>query len=259
MPSVLPISEELNSLLVQTLRVSWSERPSRKKLHEGVENINTFYSDDVIFEGSLAQCPWEAGMDPGNRTMPKTVEKCPVPNIPEGVEPYCVFSMSAVASGFKSQASGNAEMSRWDEEDARCNMRHSGIYDDDGMHTPYDTRSGHSSFSSDHSSPRTPSSANATGYRNYDLASAYNTYDGQRYYDAKLAIYPIAGSSVEDINDNRFVSLVFLATPVAESKQLFRHTSRVNIHGWVLHAQTILLAQHFGLRCGGIATAFHIL
>ena len=80
LPSVLPISEELNSLLVQTLRVSWSERPSCKKLHEGVENINTFYSDDVIFEGSLARCPWEAGMDPGNGTMPKTVKKCPVPN-----------------------------------------------------------------------------------------------------------------------------------------------------------------------------------
>jgi len=238
LPSVLPISEELNSLLIQTLRISWSERLSLKKLREGVESINTFYSDDVIFEGSLARCPWEAGMDLGNETTPETVDKRPVPNIPEGVEPYCVFSMSAVGSGFKSQASGMdgyAEMSRWDEEDVRYNMRHSGIYDDDGMHTPYDTRSGHSSFSSDHSSPRTPSSANATGYRNYGLGSAYNTYDGQRYYDAKSAIYPTAGSSVEDIDDNRFVSSVFLATPVAESKQFFRHPESTYTDGYCMH------------------------
>jgi len=238
LPSVLPISEELNSLLVQTLQISWSERLSLKKLREGVESINSFYSDDVIFEGSLARCPWEAGLDLGNGPTSESVDKRPVPNIPEGVEPYCVFSMSAVASGFKSQASGMDEyvdMSRWDEEDARYNMRNNGIYDDDGMHTPHDTRSGHSSFSSDHSSPRTPSSANATGYRKYDLASPYNTYDGQRYHDGKSAIYPTAGLSVEDIDDNRFVSSVFLATPVAESKRYFQHPESTHVDGYRMH------------------------
>jgi len=236
-PSVLPISEELNNLLIQTLDIKWSKRLSLEEVREGVESINSFYSDSVIFEGSLARCPWEAGQDLGNGTTHQPVDKRSVPKVPDGVEPYCVFSMSGVASGFKSQANGRdeyANMSTWEEEDIRHNLRHNRIdeYDDDRMHIPYGM-SGESSFSSDPSSPVTPSSVNATGYREFDLASGYNTYDGKRYYDTKPTIYPAPGLDIDD--DDRFASSVFLATPVADSKHFFRHPERPYVGEYRMH------------------------
>ncbi|KDR80302.1 hypothetical protein GALMADRAFT_62806, partial [Galerina marginata CBS 339.88] len=42
LPSVLPISEELNDILVQTLDIDWRGRLSLSELRAGVQNISTF-------------------------------------------------------------------------------------------------------------------------------------------------------------------------------------------------------------------------
>lgn len=62
-PSVLPISRELNEVLVRMLRINWRERITLPELREMLEAIDNFYSDDVIFESSMARCPWEEGLD----------------------------------------------------------------------------------------------------------------------------------------------------------------------------------------------------
>lgn len=62
LPTVLPISDEVNALLVRTLAVDWRHRISLRDMRIVVKSIRNFYSDDVLFEDSMARCPWEAGI-----------------------------------------------------------------------------------------------------------------------------------------------------------------------------------------------------
>ncbi|KAK1229766.1 Serine/threonine protein kinase [Marasmius sp. AFHP31] len=63
LPTVLPISQELNDVLVRMLEIDWRERMTIAELRQAIEEVDTFYSEGVILEGSMARCPWEAGMD----------------------------------------------------------------------------------------------------------------------------------------------------------------------------------------------------
>ncbi|KAG6812468.1 hypothetical protein H0H92_002733 [Tricholoma furcatifolium] len=68
LPTVLPISPEINDILVQMLEVDWRERMTLREVRHAIEDVQTFYSDTAIFEGSMARCPWEAGMDIDSET-----------------------------------------------------------------------------------------------------------------------------------------------------------------------------------------------
>jgi len=78
LPTVLPISDEVNALLVHVLDVDWRRRLTVTEMKECVKRIDNFYSDDVVFEGSMARCTWELGMDIGSDTgesqQPEAVE-----------------------------------------------------------------------------------------------------------------------------------------------------------------------------------------
>ncbi|KAF9262243.1 kinase-like protein [Marasmius fiardii PR-910] len=63
LPTVLPISQELNVVLVRMLEVDWRQRMTIPELRQAIEELDTFYSEGAIFEGSMARCPWEAGME----------------------------------------------------------------------------------------------------------------------------------------------------------------------------------------------------
>lgn len=63
LPSVLPISVEVNEILVKMLDVDWRERMTLREVRYAIEEVTNFYSDGVVFEGSMARCPWEAGME----------------------------------------------------------------------------------------------------------------------------------------------------------------------------------------------------
>lgn len=63
LPSVLPISPELNDILVRVLDVDWRRRMTLRQLRRAIENLDSFYADGVVFDGSLARCPWEVGAD----------------------------------------------------------------------------------------------------------------------------------------------------------------------------------------------------
>jgi len=152
--SVLPISDELNDILVQILETDWTARMSLNAFRDAVESISTFYADNVIFEGNLARCPWEAGVD---LTADEPVKKRSVPPIPKGVEPYWVVSTSATTS-FKSQASIMDISVRpcWQGYSDPVSSSVSEVYEPG---TPYES-STRSSCSSDVSTPATPCSLN---------------------------------------------------------------------------------------------------
>ena len=205
--SVLPISEELNHILVQVLEIDWTARISLIDLRAAVEDVSTFYADHVIFEGGLAKCPWEAGVDFGNGTADEPLaKKRPPPPIPEEVEP-CVFSMSPTMDvsarpcwqGYSYPKSSNVR----------------GVYDDEPG-SPYDS-SARSSCSSDSSTPATPCSVNQG---NHDFARVKldvdATYGRQRHCHAKInftSFQPASWEEEEEENDeeHRF-TYSFMAT-----------------------------------------------
>ncbi|KIM44033.1 hypothetical protein M413DRAFT_373720 [Hebeloma cylindrosporum] len=65
LPRVLPISLEINDILVRMLEVDWRERMGLREIRYAIEEVTRFYSDGVVFEDTMARCPWEAGMDIG--------------------------------------------------------------------------------------------------------------------------------------------------------------------------------------------------
>jgi serine/threonine protein kinase len=68
LPKILPISPELNDVLVMILTVEWRARPSIPEIRAAIKEVATFYSADAIFEGNIARCAWETGLDLGTGT-----------------------------------------------------------------------------------------------------------------------------------------------------------------------------------------------
>ena len=71
LPSVLPISAEVNEILLRTLDINWRNRISLSELRRAIKGVSTFYADDVVFEGSMARCSWEAGIDITQGSQPE--------------------------------------------------------------------------------------------------------------------------------------------------------------------------------------------
>ncbi|KAF4583431.1 hypothetical protein EYR38_002182 [Pleurotus pulmonarius] len=62
LPTVLPISPEINAILVRMLALDWRQRMTIPELRMALSEVDSFYSEDVIFDGSMAKCVWEAGV-----------------------------------------------------------------------------------------------------------------------------------------------------------------------------------------------------
>ena len=75
LPSVLPISHEVNAILVRMLEVDWRKRMTLRDVRYAIERVDNFYSDGVVFEGSMARCPWEAGMEIDNSSSSSTPDE----------------------------------------------------------------------------------------------------------------------------------------------------------------------------------------
>ncbi|KAF9449297.1 hypothetical protein P691DRAFT_728189 [Macrolepiota fuliginosa MF-IS2] len=63
LPTILPISSEVNKILVGMLEVDHRRRTPVHEIRQAVQDVTTFYSDGVIFEASMARCPWDSGTD----------------------------------------------------------------------------------------------------------------------------------------------------------------------------------------------------
>ena len=181
--SVLPISDEFNDILVQTLEADWTARMSLIDLRDAVAGVSTFYSENVIFEGSLARCPWEAGVDLGNGTADKPlVNRRAVPPIPNGIEPCYVFSMSATTSLVSTT---DMSVRHGYSDPVSCNVR--AVYDDEPG-TPYQS-SWRSSCSSDLSTPLTPCSLDQDDHDDFARVkfNLDTSYSRQRRCHAKIS------------------------------------------------------------------------
>ena len=71
LPSVLPISAEVNEILLRTLDIGWLNRISITELRRAIKGVRTFYANDVVFEGSKARCSWEAGINIAGGSQPE--------------------------------------------------------------------------------------------------------------------------------------------------------------------------------------------
>lgn len=60
--TVLPVSIPLSNLLVRVLNPEWKTRMSLQDFKHAIQDIPTFYSVNVHFEGNLARYCWEVGM-----------------------------------------------------------------------------------------------------------------------------------------------------------------------------------------------------
>jgi serine/threonine protein kinase len=54
-PTVLPISAELNEVLIMMLCMEWRARPAIAEIRDAVRRIPSFYSRDAVFDGSVAK------------------------------------------------------------------------------------------------------------------------------------------------------------------------------------------------------------
>lgn len=83
--SVLPVSVPFNNLLVKVLNPDWDARIGLEEFRTLLQNIPTFYSVNVHFEGNLARYCWEAGIKAREDLVDGThgpVVKRPVPPPP---------------------------------------------------------------------------------------------------------------------------------------------------------------------------------
>lgn len=67
---ILPISPEMSDVLVMMLSVEWRARSSIPEIRAALSQVDNFYSMDAIFEGNVARCSWEAGVDLGTGAHP---------------------------------------------------------------------------------------------------------------------------------------------------------------------------------------------
>ena len=86
LPSVLPISSEVNKILVGMLDIDYRRRLPLRQVKHAISQVKSFYSDGVIFEGSMARCPWESGMDIDTDSsedidLPAPRSSSPTPNV----------------------------------------------------------------------------------------------------------------------------------------------------------------------------------
>ncbi|KAN0084347.1 Protein kinase-like domain containing protein [Tylopilus felleus] len=63
LPTVLPISAEVNNVLRRMLEVDWRRRITLSEVRAAIQQIDHFYAEGVIFEGSMARCAWEIDID----------------------------------------------------------------------------------------------------------------------------------------------------------------------------------------------------
>ncbi|KAF9449295.1 hypothetical protein P691DRAFT_728185 [Macrolepiota fuliginosa MF-IS2] len=74
LPTILPISLEVNKILVGMLEVDYRHQMPLHEVRQAIQDVTTFYSDGVIFEGNIACCPSDSGTDvdadPSKRVTP---------------------------------------------------------------------------------------------------------------------------------------------------------------------------------------------
>jgi len=166
LPTVLPISAEVNSLLVRVLEPDWRKRATLRELRAGVRAIDNFYADDVVFEQSMARCAWEARLDAEEEPVVTASSSgdeagCATPPeepVIENAKPAAAFDTDA-ESAMVFASPSQADAASWLElEDATAEKLASGLEDSAAVEEPVDFEP---VYSSEGEEPETISATNA--------------------------------------------------------------------------------------------------
>lgn len=210
--TILPISDELNDILVKALAIDWKKRISLSEFRAAIMSIRTFYSDQVVFEGSLATFHWESELFIGDvkKPNPEASRKVDRRRI---VSPYHTSSQITTLDGLV-------------DEEAIHHAGYNNYRDVIPYHSPvystYEYSVGASS--SDSVPPITPVSeywegSQACSSMNWDRYTANEVEEVQRYEPS----VGFLGSIFED--DDSFVSSAFCATHADNFKTTKRYSS----------------------------------
>ena len=239
LPTVLPISFEINSILARMLEVDWRDRMTLPELRQEIEDVNTFYSEGVIFEGSMARCPWEAGMDIDSDSSTKDDSPLPQPQSEDLKSHWSKDSTSEIMFASQSTTEDGSYGGAWVgysssgatwafESPASSDSDHILGNQDmfDRPRTPPSSRSLISPCCSGSmsSSPTTPSSVDLRfGNRANGPPPKSLTVDTKfpqsRYFDARMESFSTGSSMMQTaIEYDPYSSSFFLASAASESK-----------------------------------------
>ncbi|TFY80372.1 hypothetical protein EWM64_g3642 [Hericium alpestre] len=243
LPSVLPISSEVNEILLQTLDVNWQSRITLRELRHAIKNVETFYAEDVVFEGSMARCSWEAGIDITGDDSPEE----PRVELPQPEEPKSTWSADSAGEGMVF-AQGDDDQRSWSDysnarpvwaDEAGLSERSLSPVSPisftmrDDLRTPSSTYSMYSPALSDPASSVNPEDGSATFVEGSDcIASQFLTIDTSgRQYDTNIIMHPTDSSTMHTAFESvgTRASSFFLPTSVAESKPSYAASSTFEV------------------------------
>ncbi len=216
--TVLPISEELNDVLVKALAIDWRKRISLSDFRAAITSIRTFYSDQVVFEGSLATTLLESEL-----YFRDTRDQKPLPEVSRKVDrrrivsPYHTSSQITTLDGLvEEEAIQHAGYDNYRE----VVPFHSPVY------STYEYSDGTSS--SDSASPITPVSdygdgGQACSFMDWDRYTPGGVEDVNQRYEEYEPSGVFLGSVFED--DDSIVSSAFHATNADNFKTTKRYSS----------------------------------
>jgi hypothetical protein len=247
LPTVLPISPEINEILVRMLDVDWRERSTLREVRYAIEEVTNFYSDAVVFEGSMARCPWESGMDIDSASSGTTPEdtgpQSPAPQspIPKNVDEllsshWSKDSTSDIVFAHQSLAEGSSYGAPWTTYSscgATWNFGSPVSSSSDDDHFRMDMFDGVRTPSSGQSLPTTPNSLDLTFgskiARPEPQSLMINTNLAQpRIYDANPSMTSFStGTSIMHtaIEYDPFSSMFYLNSPISPGKLVTMHDS----------------------------------
>jgi hypothetical protein len=242
LPTVLPISPEINNILVRMLDVDWRERMTLRDVKYAIEEVTSFYSDGVVFEGSMARCPWESGMDidsASSHTTPEDVgppspAQSPIPNVKDLLSSHwSKDSTSDIVFATQSSAGESLYGAPWATYSscgATWNLESAISSDSDNEHFHMDmfdgVRTPSSPQSATSSLPATPNSLDLTFGSRIEKPGPrslmINTNLAQpRIYDANpsMTSYSTSTSIMHTaIEYDPFSSMFFLNSPISPGK-----------------------------------------
>jgi hypothetical protein len=235
LPTVLPISNEINAILVRMLEVDWRDRMTLPELRQAIEEVDSFYSDGVIFEGSMARCPWEAGMDIDSASSSKESVPRPASSQSDLKSHWSNDSLSDSDIAFNSQSADHeSSYGHWSEyascaptwgfeSPASSSRGFANLKMYDAPRTPPSTRSSLSSSGSQSGSlPTTPNSMDMTFAGKMDVSSKVLTVNTERcnprYYNERMTSCSTDSSMMQTaIEYDPYSSSFFLASPPLKS------------------------------------------
>jgi len=136
------------------LSIEWRARPAIREIRSAIFQLDTFYSTHVVFEGNVARCPWETGIDLGTGTHKENVRVNIPPKLPK--RPFNIHSENLTESSNDDclDDSNGIEVSQSATIEDSCGICYTSSY------PPLRPTPQSDSFSSsDPSSPNTPDNA----------------------------------------------------------------------------------------------------